>query len=212
MSDPQAGTKPWIVVSFFTIGTGYEKEVEGLKASLAAFEIPSRIDAVPSRGTWLLNVQGKPGFLRWLLDELAPRDLVWLDADAKIRQYPDLFDRLSAEGQADIAVHYRNKIELLTGTIWIRNSPGARHLLESWFDFCLKNPAITDQRALQTVIQAAPGRWKISALPANYVQIFDLMRNAGKPTIEHFQASRRFKKTLPVGGILSTHALAGRIK
>ena len=38
----------------------------------------------------------------------------------------------------------------------------------------------------------------ITNTPANYTQIFDLMRNEGEPIIEHTQASRKFRRKIGV--------------
>lgn len=183
-----------IFVSFYT-GNGYQNVVKDLKDDMMRFSLRCDIQLMKSRGAWVRNTQIKPEFLRDMLDKYPGNPIVWVDADARIRSMPTLFDNL----KADIGIHYRKKSkggmyarELLSGTIYLANNKKVRNLLNMWIAENEKNPSKWDQRTLSDVIS----RWNgtVQEIPPTYCQIFDSMKGeGGDPVIEHFQASRKLR-------------------
>jgi len=181
-----------LFVSFYTPGL-YAGKAARLRLSLHRLGLEYRIDEVEDRGSWDANTKHKAEFILAMLEAHPGRNIVWVDADAVVRAYPDLF----FEMQGDVGVHYRNGKELLSGTMFFRNVPRVQALVKSWIKENAKTPQEWEQRTLQRVL-TKPWRFgrprvKVVDLPPTYCQIFDLMADAGEPVFEHFQASREAK-------------------
>lgn len=175
--------------SFYTQNTPYEQEKNFLLQDLIHHNLEYVITGVDSKGSWVLNTNQKSIVCLNTFDTYN-RPIVYLDCDARVRQYPKLFETLTC----DVAVHYRRGRELLSGTLFFNQTTGARTVLEAWVQKCKDLPHIWDQKNLATVLLDMKDVIDIGFLPASYVQIFDLMKDAGEPVIEHMQASRRYKK------------------
>lgn len=179
-----------IFVSFFTKNTGYEQEVQNLIRSLDEHQLRRVIYPIRSLGSWQANTQHKAVIIKQALSEL-DENIVYVDADAIVRRKPTLFDDI----QADIGVHFRNGKELLGGTIFLRNRRNVRTLVDRWVSRNQRHQNTWDQQNLAEVIkQSLDLKLSIFDLPPSYTQIFDTMKHNGEPVIEHFQASRRFRK------------------
>ena len=182
----------FIVVAYYTKNTGYEEEVKHLVASLDNHKLKRDISGIESQGDWQANTHFKPYFIKQMLTKHFPSNLLYLDADARVEQHPKLLDSASY----DIGVHYKDNKELLGSMLYLRNNGKIFELIERWITCCFAQPQIWDQKILQYVIQESEDlNLIIEHLPATYCQIFDLMRSAGEPVIQQFQASRRFKKS-----------------
>lgn len=195
----------FVVAAYYTEGTGYAAEAEKLRASLVRFGIDHLITPIPSRGSWQKNTQIKAPFLLGTLNRLPGkgdlRPIVYVDADAIFHAYPALFDTLDADAAfawRDYAkfpsLSSRTRRELLSGTIFLRNTEPVRELVREWIAENEKNPMAWEQRNLQTVVDRADGKLRIAELPPTYCKIFDIMRNAGPAVIEHYQKSRVYRR------------------
>lgn len=197
--------KPWRLVSYFTRGTGYEVEVRKLIASCDKLKIPNAVLPVANRGSWQKNTQLKAEFILDMLDLQAPsgQAVVWVDADAVVRQYPALFDAL----ECDLGLSYRDYAkfpcgkhrsgeELLSGTIYLANNEVVRQLVKDWIRQNAAAPGLWEQRNLQAVVERWGNALRVQRLPPTYCKIFDTMRTAGPGVIEHYQASRRFRQKI----------------
>ena len=197
---------PWpLFIGFYT--PEYEEEAGELRKTLDAFGLPHEIEPVESTGSWWLNTQIKAQIILLKLRDHLGRPLVYLDCDARVRQAPTLFRSL--HHQCDFAAHFRPDRrfecgrELLSGTLYFSGSPACQGLVQAWIDENERQAAIKssnklrlmDQRTLQTVLAKEIEEYGLmfTELPATYVQIFDIMRDAGDPVIEHLQASRRLR-------------------
>ena len=181
LEDIKPITRP-IVISYYTKNTGYEKEIAGLINGLRRFNLEYDIEAIDNLGGWQKNTHYKARFIKAMLKKHR-RPILFLDSDAIIHRYPFLFNDLDA----DMACHFKQGSELLTGTIYFANSKKAMKLIDLWIGINNRRPRIWEQRNIQDVI----GEWdgKIEKLPPAYCKIFDTM-NVEKPVIEHYQASR----------------------
>lgn len=184
----------YIVVAYYTKDTGYEEEVKNLIASLEKHNMPMDIVGIPSFGSWQSNTQYKPYFIKQMLIRHYPKDILYLDADARMQQYPALFDHVNF----DVGVMYRANTELISATLYFANTPKSFELVERWIKGCFQHPDIWDQQILQYILKERAQDLKLNVchLPETYCQIFDLMQDVGEPVIEQFQASRRFKKEI----------------
>lgn len=182
-----------VIVSFYTAGTAYADEAQELAASARQFGLLTDIRPVPNLGDWTLNCSLKPAFIRDRMQDYPGRPIVWLDADARVRQPPDLFDALDC----DFAGHWRHGAELLSGTLYFGPTLAARALVTLWAEEQLKTPGVWDQKVLHRVIDGGAVNWlKIRELPKEYVAVFDDAKMGTPETwvVSHHQSSRRLKK------------------
>jgi len=193
----------FIIVCYYTKDTEYEKDMLNLKKSLDLFHLEYDLVGIPKNEhadltgpdkfkNWNINSYRKAEFIRKMMDKYPSKSIIWIDADATVHQYPFLFENI----QEDMAVHYRSEKELLSGTLFFKNNKKARLILDRWIEKNneSKNFLIKEQRHLQTVLDELKDSVSVYRLPANYTQIFDIMKNCGDPVILHHQASRRYRR------------------
>lgn len=204
-------SKRWVVISYYTFGTDYEKEILKLKSSLKKFDIPYYFFSKRPLGNWRANLNYKSAVILEAFEKFPQKDIVFIDADGIVKQYPELFDFLSANRTHDIAVHYHHYKQslpggsLLSGTLWLRNCDKTKRLVERWNKIGQDNLDIRHQHCLNIAIRefediAEP--MQVFKLPKEYAQIFDNFQNRSKPVIEHFQASRRLRRKVGYGNDL----------
>jgi len=189
----------YIAVGYYTEDTSYAVEIKNLEKSLQHFNIPMDLVPISTQGSWQANTQYKAYFIKQMLIRHYPKDILYLDADAQVQQYPSLFDHVDF----DLGVFYwetpTHPSELISSTLYFANNAKISELVERWIDCCLNNIHVWDQQVLQYIIEESKDlALRIHRLPPTYCQIFDLMRDVGKPVIEQFQASRRFKKEIDI--------------
>ena len=187
----------FMVTSFYTKNTGYEQVMnERLLPSLEKFKLKHKIFALNNLGSWNLNIYQKALVLKKMLEEYS-ENIVWLDADAVVQRYPDKFDTL----KADFACHFRfDGIKLSSGTMFFRNTEKIKSLINQWIDEIKHDPHYGDtweQMILENLLKKR-GDILVENLPLSYSMIFDARpeQRVEKPVIEHFQASRKLKKTI----------------
>jgi hypothetical protein len=196
----------WIAISFYTAGTSYEREVKKLIASFRGLKIPYYLFNFKPLGTWRENLNYKSECILRALEMFPKKDIVFIDADAIVRSDPVLFDQLSRERKYDVAATFHRYSarsgdldELLSGTLWIRNNITGKRTVKKWHDVGLRNPGIRHQKCLHMALKELP-ETKVYRMPFEYTCVFDYARAVGKkPVIEHFQASRRFRKEVGYG-------------
>ncbi len=189
-----------LYVSFFT--PTYAAEAAALVKTLELFNLPHQVEEIAPFGGWLEHIQYKPWFLLAKMMEHPNRPLVWLDADARVRKHPQLFDVITC----DFAAHWRIGEELLSSTMYFAPTIAAHNLLIRWHDACIGSPH-WDQKELQRIIfnktpvpQGMITRedgLQVCNLPPEYAAIFDFdMCPIGDWVISQHQASRRLKNTV----------------
>ena len=181
----------YLIVSYFTADTPYEEEVKKLQASIEQFSLPSFIPSRPNLGSWEKNCQQKADVILEAL-EMQPHNVVWLDADAVIQQDPVLFGEL----QCDIGYHYlEHRKELLSGTLFLKNSPKVIQLVKDWIALNATNDE-WDQKNLQRLVESNSSLER-QIIPAEYCKI-DRNRKQPNvtPVIAHYQASRKYKRII----------------
>jgi len=209
--------RKWRVISFYTKGTGYEQEIKKLEASLKRFNIPYHFYGCKQYGNWRANLNCKSASILAAFKKYPNEDIVFLDADAIVRQYPELFDRLTHSGQHDMAAHFQIYAQsvpggsLLSGTLWFRNCERTIGLVKLWHEIGLNNPYVRHQHCLRLAIE----EWRKSGrtvnvfrMPREYTCIFDYRGNRHvEPVIEHFQASRRLKREVGKSHLVDSNFL-----
>ena len=192
-----------VIISFYTKKTPYEKEVERLIASCNHFELSHSMEGIESLGSWELNCAYKPFFILKKLEELQ-KPILWVDADGAFVEKPTwqkAFD-------ADLAVRINEELgedhpsKVVSSTIFVRPSEKGKFLIKEWIRNCAltlldkeRKEEFWDQIALRDVLLKNLNF--IKSMPLEYSKIFDHpgdCQRVHKPVIEHFQASRRFKK------------------
>jgi len=186
----------WLLTSFFTAKTGYEKLVPKFKKTAVNVGIKEMtIDVYPNLKDWHKNTRIKAVIIHEHLIGLEGLydAVVFVDIDARFHSYPKLFDDL----KCDFAAHFRNwrhaRDELLSGTLFFRINKRTRDLVADWIELNRQNPTIWEQKNLQRAFKRAP-TLKHAKLPIEYCTIFDdPNRSKIEPVIEHFQASRKLR-------------------
>ncbi|MCK4793140.1 MAG: hypothetical protein KAV87_55935, partial [Desulfobacteraceae bacterium] len=97
-----------IFASYYTKNTGYGKQIEELKDTLRRFNLESDIKGIKDLGDWYKNTYVKSLFVVQTMKRHPDRSIVFVDADAKIRRSPVLFN----DYDCDFAFHNYNKKEL----------------------------------------------------------------------------------------------------
>jgi len=198
----------FVICSYFTIDTPYQEVAhEYLMSSLYEHNIiNSDIRGILNLGSWSKNTSYKPTFIKQMLENHPDKDIVFLDADAEVIQYPALFDAIPEE--YNIAVHLLDRDkwynrdaggveELLSGTLFVRNCPEALDLVEKWERLCAVEPTRWEQKLLQTIIEEE--NVSIYELPLSYCYI-KTMPDGSEPNIKcehpvivHNQVSRELR-------------------
>jgi hypothetical protein len=208
----------WIVVSFYTKNTGYADVVKKLEASLIEHNLDYHLFSCEPLGSWRQNLNYKSKIILESFDLYPDKDIVFIDADGVVQKYPTLFDKLSEDHAHDIAAHFHpykgtniNGGSLLSGTLWIQNNDRGRMLVKEWDKIGRAHPTIRHQHCLRLAInelKKAGVDIRVYRLPREYTLIFDYYRgrNRPDPVIEHFQASRKFRKEVGYGkGLLNSN-------
>jgi len=190
----------WLVCAYFTKDRIYINRAGKLIESLRKFKIPYEVCPIDTFNDWYKGTQYKPTFLNDMLKKYPQHSIVYVDVDAIFCKYPDLFDILDTKRpEVNIAVHvldhskYRRKNhppELLSGTIFLRNSNETSIILQEWILELTKDNKLWDQRGLAKVLQ----NHSFYNLPEEYCTIFDYMSSVKDPVIKHFQASRETRR------------------
>lgn len=179
----------WHVVSFYT--PDYSGVAERLRDSLVTYDIAFSIYPIADKGTWYANTEYKAELIGQALRE-SRRDVVFLDADAEILAYPKLFDVLDC----DIAAHFFRGLELLSGTVFFKNTDMTHRVVERWIQLNKETPTTPrdlEQRRLHVAITELTPRF--INLPQEYCYIFDSrLPCEATPVIIHYQHSRKTRQ------------------
>lgn len=179
-----------IICSFFT--PDYVHLAKRMVESVRSFGFETNVQVIEKiNGRWIDTIYWRAQFIQIMLVKHA-RDVVWLDCDAVMERYPYLFDNFQGDFGAHIHDFRHRKSELLGGTMYFAHTPKTMELVDRWIKL---NNSMPQQKLSQWVLEEAVKGWdgKFVNLPAQYCQIFDLMKECGEPVISHWQASRQFR-------------------
>ena len=120
--------------------------------------------------------------------------MLYVDVDAVFHRNP--WPSLAAL-DCDIAAYHEPDGHLLSGTLYINDTPAAATLLDEWAAACGANPDEWDQLVLERILAEdaarAEPRYRQARLPVAYCWIFDKIDNAASAQVYRTQASRENK-------------------
>ena len=202
----------FIVCSFYTLDTPYvEVAKKYLLTSLnKLIEIKFDIAAIPNLGSWQKNTCYKPKFIKQML-KTHKENIVMVDCDAEILQYPTLFENIPLEYNVgchilDREKWYNKKInpskEFLTGTMFWRNNQRSKNILDMWDERIngYSKDIMVEQKSLPIILKEM--NEPIFELPLSYCYIKTLPNGRiphikiENPIIAHNQISRLHKRHL----------------
>ena len=192
-----------VIISFYTRNTPYEEEVKNLIESCKKFDLAIEVEGIDSFGSWELNCAFKPFFI-WRMMEKLGRPVLWVDADGIFLKKP----RWQEAFDSDLSVRFHGELDwdhpskVITSTLFVCPSLEGKAILRRWIRQTQKHlldPNRTlefwDQIALRDALNGWEGM--LEPMPLSYAKIFDHPSDCistPDPVIEHYQASRRFKK------------------
>jgi hypothetical protein len=185
--------KDVVFVSFYT--SNYSARAEKLQKSLEALNLKHDIREIGDLGSFEANVSYKPRFIGEMMDaHPKSKAIVWLDADATVLSHPALF---WAMWGIDLACHYREGVELLSGTMYWANTNKAKQIIANWCIAMDRGEGKGRFCPEQQVLQRHVVDWNVELydLPTEYCYIEDLpeKNDAGRkvaPIIDQGSASR----------------------
>lgn len=194
-----------IVVSFYT--PDYEHYANRLKESLERHRIPHDLEPIEDCPSFASIVRHKPRFILKMAEKHKDEydAVVWIDADAVVHGPLKLLRTI----RQYLAVHYRDGVELLSGTMLWGTRYRPRQVLEAWAKACedpnvhapqICNLDCPEQQILQQMV--AVSDIPVYHLPTEYCAIHghtEMNDRARRviPVIEHFQASRETRLRKP---------------
>jgi len=203
-----------MVISFYTTDTLYQLEVQNLIESCQRYGVAHQIEGVGSFGSWELNCAYKPFFIYRKLQELQ-RPVLWIDADGMFIRSPQILEVF----KKDFAVRINEELQVvhpskvISSTIYANYTSGACRLLQTWAHRCHneitrvdRKEEFWDQMALRDALYFEEHGADFETLPREYTKIIDHpgdQEHVLEPVIEHYQASRRYKKMINQEGLFS---------
>jgi hypothetical protein len=198
-----------LIISFYTKQTLYQLEIQNLLESCAKWGLPIEIEGIESLGSWELNCAYKPFFIYRKLQELK-RPLLWVDADAIFLKKPEPIEVFKADFSVRIneSLAEDHPSKVISSTIFANYTQGCQALLRAWVKRSHhllmqegRREEFWDQIALRDAIFEESHTAHVLPMPLSYTKISDHPVDCKlvlDPVIEHYQASRRFKKTIHV--------------
>jgi hypothetical protein len=207
-------------VTAYTPGA-YKIMADRLLRSMRRWALPHDELQLQPQGSWARNTNLKPDAMIAMVEKHGGR-IVWLDADAEVIRYPELFGLIDADVALHIHTRRNGQTELLSGTLMVQDTPSGHQLLERWRELSLEHPGDWDQWNLARAIQSfrkveilgvrdnlgrvflprpskAMGRpdlksLKLWTLPKEYCTIDRInCKDVAEPVIWHYQASRKHR-------------------
>lgn len=147
-----------VVISYYTIGTVYENEINKLIDTLDKFKLPYQIYGVLTLGSWLHNTGYKAEFVERVL-EIIDRPCVWLDADCIVMKTPTLFAEMLAN-KVSMGVYIRGDDKnpnLNSSTVYFGNDAFCKETVKKWaLQVKASNYQVWDQKCLEYVYLENP--------------------------------------------------------
>jgi hypothetical protein len=183
------GGQTYCVCAFYT--PNYLPQILSLKASVEALGLNYYFKRYEPRGGWEANTRIKAEFVAHALGRVPKHDVVYLDADAIVRQPLTLFETAAADVVMLFDHRRRQKLNVLriaAGTLLVRNTDGGRRFASRWAGEAAKASALDlDEDLIYRMFPTLEGV-TFAVLPRPYSKIFDAP--GVDPVVEHFQASR----------------------
>lgn len=198
-----------MIANWYTLDTPYEELAKKNAETFRVAGAEPKSFGFPTTSSWLNNCNQKPNVCLEIINTLEKNQgMLLLDADAEVLK-PFSVDHLKDSYFAYV-LHTRKSgaQEVLSGTLYITNTPECRGLLNRWRDECDKYPEKWDQRSLQQIIGMTPPRVdggpmsqkSMSELSKQfaYIQGIDDPKDEANSYIRHNQASRELKESIGI--------------
>ena len=151
------------VVAYYTKDTPYAQDAAVLKQSLDCLDIPHHLVAVDDLGSWQANTQQKATFIRDFMNlHQEIERFVYIDVDAFVIHPLTYFEMLASVTHFAATTYWGG--ELLSGTMYMRNSQWMRDVVDRWCEINEAYPETLpdgreawDQRTLLMAINEAGG-------------------------------------------------------
>lgn len=200
------GARPPLFVSYYTADTPYAALAARLARSLDRLGLAHRIEAIPSRGSWVANTGLKAGFIARAWTE-SDRPICWIDADAELLRLPHVvFDN-----PFDIALVRRHGWYDISSFVYLGKTEAAGALVQRWAEFCAAHPQVWDQVLLTLAWQHVAQRQDMASLwlhdgifrfPRPWLRdlrdrlLYYPSRRKIRPFVDQKQASRQLKSVI----------------
>ena len=188
------------IITLYTKHTPYEDEVEDWELCAKAIGVEYEIFAAESKGSWGRNTQLKARYILKALLDNPGKDIVWLDIDARIRQYPVFFVQTASDISCNVFSDHIEKDSLNSATVFFKSGIPAISLVRTWVTLNHEQVGrYGDQENLQIVLNEAIAADRIvwENLPQSYAKIFDRESHQwAEDVIVQYQASRRYKESV----------------
>jgi hypothetical protein len=202
------------VITFYT--PEYEQEATEWRKTCHEYlqikdkvQYPFKSYAVPGKGSWVRNCTMKANIIIKALEEFNC-GVVWTDADARFRQYPEIFQKFhdydfgcywipdvwNQARNSHLKPWSRGNEALAGGTLYFNNTKLSKELLFAWKEESEANPERWEQQSLQKVWESFDNKGlKTFNMPQSYCKVFDCkwFEPETPVVIEHTQASRRLR-------------------
>ena len=141
---------------------------------------------------WKTSVLYKPQFIRKKLEANPGRDIIWIDADAKLLDFPKFL--MEERPDFDVSYYHMDVLgnEPFGGTVFYRNTQAVRSLIDQWEAEVKKNPKALDEQSLAKVVRERKDL-VFQILPPEYCWVERWMRQKHRgttPIIEQHAISR----------------------
>lgn len=179
----------FLVCCFYT--DSYRDHALSLKQSLDNLNLNYYFKEVDDGGYWEANTRIKPHFILECLQLFPDKNVLYLDADAIVKQTLNYFNNITS----DIAIYHTKRAQgmshdYLTGTIFFRNNQVTKDFVQEWC--IIQNDCkdtMVDQDSFDQAIEINKSNLIVDDLPLGYIKIFDKDYD-GDIYIEQYQASR----------------------
>lgn len=188
----------FVIISFYTIDTLYEKEIQNLIHSCKHFGLEYDIIGVKNLGNWNANCHLKPPFI---LDRLKKHQcpVLWLDADSTICGPLTFFNSCSEDFMVRIRedVNFNHHDKVISSSVFVKNTPKGLKVVKKWCEesLSLRNK-FCDQECLKIAIEKHNLFNIAKSIPIEYCHVNGLDPEKETIYIRQLQASRLLKKII----------------
>jgi hypothetical protein len=176
----------WLAVAYFTRDQLYEKVIQNLYESFKKQGVAFDSYSFENPGSWLLGTRLKPGFILDMMRRHPDKNIVYIDADAVLNGYPDMFNHM----RGDLAAYHHREKEYATGTLYFKNTARVQEFVQTWIGIQDAMPELPDGPCYNKALTMFSDLHLVK-LPMTYCSIFDLPDAPADAVIVHNQASRR---------------------
>lgn len=171
------------VVGYFT-NDRYKAYAEHMAESARAVGLECTLYPKEDRGDWKLNVGLKPGVVFRALVEHPSEDILYVDADAVFRSFPEAVK----DCPKDIACHFYQG-RPISAVLFVKNDAYGLQIVEEWLKEAVAHPDQHDDVvSLHNALERLGGSRALHLPPSYYYrQEFTARKFPGAiPVVEHF--------------------------